>query len=103
MNILDVSSEDDLSDDEYFISREKLVVLSPNDKGDRDTNEDSGDEKELLPNKINRNQLLAGSTVDLTTSSGNISLGAGDEEEVAGPSVDVPLKRKKGSKINAFS
>ena len=103
MNILDVSSEDDLSDDEYFISREKLVVLSPNDKGDRDTNEDSGDEKELLPNKINRNQLLAGSTVDLTTSSGNISLGAGGEEEVAGPSVDVPLKRNKGSKINAFS
>ena len=53
--------------------------------------------------KIHRSQLLAGTTVDLSISSGNISLlGAGDEEEVAGPSVDVPSKRHKGSKVNAF-
>ena len=35
-------------------------------------------------------------------SDGNISLGAGDKEEVVGPSVDVTSKRNKGSKVNAF-
>ena len=44
---------------------------------------------------MNRSQLLAGATVDLSTSSSNISLGAGDEEEVAVLSLDVPSKRKK--------
>ena len=29
-------------------------------------------------------------------------LGAGDEDEVAGLSADVPSKRNKGSKVNAF-
>ena len=52
--------------------------------------------------KINRGQILAGATVDLSTSSGNILLGAGQEEEEAGPSVYVPSKRNKGSKVNAF-
>ena len=40
---LDASSEDDLSDDEDFISRGRLVILSPNDDGDRDTDEVSGE------------------------------------------------------------
>ena len=30
----------------------RLVILPPNDEGDRDTNEDSGDENELLPNNL---------------------------------------------------
>ena len=51
---LDVFSVDDLSDNDDFISRGRLVILPPNNKGDRDTNEDSGDENELLP--INSNQ-----------------------------------------------
>ena len=51
---LDVFSVDDLSDNDDFISRGRLVILPPNSKGDRDTNEDSGDENELLP--INSNQ-----------------------------------------------
>ena len=34
---LDASSEDDLLDDEDFISRGRLVILPPNDDGDRDT------------------------------------------------------------------
>ena len=59
-----------------------MVILPPNDEGDRDTNEDSGDKNELLPNSLNRSQLLAGVTVNLLAS-GNISLGTGDEEEVA--------------------
>ena len=42
---LDVSSEDNLSED--FISRGRLVVLPPNDYGDRDTDENSGDGNEL--------------------------------------------------------
>ena len=41
---LDVSSEDDLSDDEDFISRGKLIILSPNDAVDRNTYGDSEDE-----------------------------------------------------------
>ena len=97
---LDVSSEDDLSDD--FISRGKLVILPPTNEDDRDTDEESEDENELLPNNLKRSHFLSGATVDSSLSSWNISLGAGDEEEVAGSSVDVPSKRNKGSKINAF-
>ena len=99
---LDVSSEDDLSEDEHFNSNGRLVILPPNVEGDRDTNEDSGGENELLTNNLNRSQLLAGGTVDLSTSSGNVSLGAGDEEEVVDPSVDTLSKRNKASKVNAF-
>ena len=99
---LDVSSEDDLSDDEDLMSRRRFVILPPKDDNDRDNDEDSGDENEILQNNLNRSQLLAGATVDFSTSSGNISLGTGDEEEVAGPSVDVPSKRNKGSKVNVF-
>ena len=44
---------------------------------------------------LNRSQLLAGANGDLSTSSGNISLGAGDEEEVVGPYVGVSSKRNK--------
>ena len=54
---LDVSSENDLSDDEDFISREGLVILPPNDKDDRDTNENLWDESELLASNVNRSQL----------------------------------------------
>ena len=79
-----------------------MFILPPNDEGYRNTDEDSGDENEPLPNNLNRSQLLADATVDLSTSSGNISLGAGDKEEVAGPSVDVSSKRNKGSMVNAF-
>ena len=68
---LDVSSENDSSDDEYFISRERLATLPPNDEGDRNTDEDSGDENELLPNNLNRSQLLDDANVNLSTSSGN--------------------------------
>ena len=98
---LDVSSEDNLSEEDFF-SMGWMVILPTNDKGDRDTDEDSGGENELLPNNLNRTQLLAAPTVDLSTSTGNISLGARDEEEVASPSVDVPSKRNKGSKVNTF-
>ena len=76
-----------------------LVMLSPNNDGERDTNQDWGDENELLLNNLNRSQRLAGATDDLSKSSSNILQGAGDEEEV----VDVPSKKNKGSKVNAFS
>ena len=66
---LDVSSEDVLSDEEDFNSRGKLVILPQNDEGDRDTDEDSGDENEVLPNNLNKSKLLTGATVDLSTSS----------------------------------
>ena len=79
-----------------------MVILPPNDESDRDTKEDSGDVNELLPNNLNGSQLWAGITVDLSTSSGNTSLGAWYEEKVAGPLVDVPSKRNKESKVNAF-
>ena len=70
-----VSSEDDLFDDEDFISRGRLVILPPNDEGNKHTNENSGDENELLLNNLNRRPLLADVTVDLITSSGNIPIG----------------------------
>ena len=45
---LEVSLED-AYEDEDFMSRGRLVILPPNDQGDTDTDEDSGDENELLP------------------------------------------------------
>ena len=51
---LDVSSENELSADEDFISRRSLVPLPPNDEGHGDSNEDSGDENVLLLNNLNR-------------------------------------------------
>ena len=49
---LDVSSEDDLSDNEDFISRGRLVILPPNAESDRDTAEDSEDENEQFKQKL---------------------------------------------------
>ena len=49
-----MTSEDDLSDDEGFISGGRLVILPPNDEADRDTVKDSEDQNEFLPNKLNR-------------------------------------------------
>ena len=51
---LDVSSENELSADEDFISRRSLVPLPPNDEGHEDSNEDSGDENVVLLNNLNR-------------------------------------------------
>ena len=56
-----------------------MVILPPNDESDRDTDEDSEDENELLPNNLNGFQLLAGATADLSKSCGNILLGSGDK------------------------
>ena len=72
-----------------------MVILTPNNEGDRDTDEDSRDENELLPNNLNWSQLLTCATVQVSISNGTISLGASDEEEVRGPSVDVPSKKNK--------
>ena len=55
------------------------------------------------PMKIQEiSQFLACAAVDLSTLSGNILLGAGDDKEVAGPSADIPSRRNKGSKANVF-
>ena len=48
-----VSSEEDLPDNQDFISRRTLTILPKNDKGDRDTDEDSRDENELLQDNLN--------------------------------------------------
>ena len=44
---LDMFSEDDLSENEDFISRVKLLILTLNNDGDRDTDEGSEDKNEL--------------------------------------------------------
>ena len=46
---------------------EDWLFLPQNDEGDRDTDEDSGGENELLPNNLNRSQLSARATADLST------------------------------------
>ena len=63
---LEVSLED-AYEDQDFMSRGRLVISPPNDQDDRETDEDSGDENELLPNKLNRIQLLGDATADLST------------------------------------
>ena len=50
---LDASSEDDLSDDEDFISSGRLVILPPSNEGNEDP--DSGFDKETM--KIEENNL----------------------------------------------
>ena len=67
----------------------------------QNTDKDLGDENELLPNNLNKSTFSC-ATVDLSTSRGNTSQGAGDEEEVAGPSVDILSKKNKGQNVNAF-
>ena len=90
---------DDLSDNEYFVSRVRLVIITRNNAV---IDEDSEDENELVPKNLCSSQFLAGATADLSTSSDKILLGAGDEEEVAGLSVDVTSKSNTGLKVYAF-
>ena len=101
---LDVSSEDGWLIWQWgFIRLEgKIGYYNSKRRGDRDTDEDSEDENELVPKNLSRSQLLAGATADLSTSSDKILPGAGDEEEVAGLSVEVPSKRNTGLKVYAF-
>ena len=51
---LDVSSEDDLLENEDVISMGRLIIVPTNDESDRDTDEDLGDQNELLPNNLNQ-------------------------------------------------
>ena len=44
------------------------MILPSNNQTDRDTDEESGDKNYLLLNYLNRTQLLAGATVDLSAS-----------------------------------
>ena len=44
----------------------KIGYFPSNHEGDSETDGDSGDERKLLPNNLNRSQLLPGATVDLS-------------------------------------
>ena len=52
---LDVSSQDDLFENQDLISMGRLVIVAAKDEGDRDIDEDAGDQNELLPNTLNQN------------------------------------------------
>ena len=97
---LDESSEDVLSYDGDFICSGRLVILPPTSEGERDTDEDSRDENELLPNNLNRSQVAP--LLLILVHQVAIFLGAGGEEEITGPSVDLLSKRNNGSKVNTF-
>ena len=58
LETLEVSSDDETADEVDFVSRENLFILPPAQVDGRDTDEDSGDENELLPNNFSLNQLL---------------------------------------------
>ena len=81
---LDLSSEDDLPDmrissqreDQLFYLQKTRVIDTPMKIWDMKMN--------LKQNNLNRSQLLTGAAVDLSTSSENTLLGAGDEEKVEG-------------------
>ena len=81
---LDLSSEDDLPDmrissqreDWLFYLQKTRVIDTPMKIWDMKMN--------LKQNNLNRSQLLTGAAVDLSTSSENTLLGAGDEEKVEG-------------------
>ena len=72
---LEVSSDDETDDEDNFVSRGNLFILPPAQVDGRDTDEDSGDEDELIPNNLNGNQLLANAHVDLNTSNGHVVIG----------------------------
>ena len=81
---LDLSSEDDLPDmrissqgeDWLFYLQKTRVIDTPMKIWDMKMN--------LKQNNLNRSQLLTGAAVDLSTSSENTLLGAGDEEKLEG-------------------
>ena len=81
---LDLSSEDDLPDmrissqgeDWLFYFQKTRVIDTPMKIWDMKMN--------LKQNNLNRSQLLTGAAVDLSTSSENTLLGAGDEEKLEG-------------------
>ena len=81
---LDLSSEDDLPDmrissqgeDWLFYLQKTRVIDTPMKIWDMKIN--------LKQNHLNRSQLLTGAAVDLSTSSENTLLGAGDEEKLEG-------------------
>ena len=81
---LDLSSEDDLPDmrissqreDWLFYLQKTRMIDTPMKIWDMKMN--------LKQNNLNRSQLLTGAAVDLSTSSENTLLGAGDEEKVEG-------------------
>lgn len=80
---LDVSSSDDedLGGDDEYISRGELMIVPPENHGDGETDEDSGDENEMNANKLNRNQLLANANVTLNTTVSNVSIHCGNDDE----------------------
>ena len=55
---LEVSSDDQTDDKVDFVSRGNLFILPPTQVDGRDTDEDSGDENELLPQIISMLRLI---------------------------------------------
>lgn len=101
---LEVSTDDESDGQEEYVSSGNVVIIPSSNVDGRDTDEDYGDENELVPNNLNRNQLLANAQVDLNTSNGNVSFGENTvnqgDEVMPGPLVKIHSREntKKTSK-----
>ena len=74
---LEVSFSDDeeieSDEDRDFVSRGELVILSPEDNGDEESDADSADEETESPSTLSRKQLLAKASVFVNTLPSNVS------------------------------
>ena len=74
---LEVSFSDDekieSDEDRDFVSRSELVILSPEDNGDGESDADSADEEAESPSTLSRKQLLAKASVFVNTLPSNVS------------------------------
>ena len=75
---MEVSPSDESDFEDEFVSEGRLVIVPPSNLEGRETDEDSGEEIEVHPNHLNKNQLLLIANVELNNSHGDVSVGITD-------------------------
>lgn len=78
---LEVPSDDSEHENEFVLNG-NLVILPPQNIEGRETDEDSAEENEIDPNRLNKYQLLASAQVELNTTVGNDSLEDMDDQDI---------------------
>lgn len=78
---LEVPSDDSEHENEFVLNG-NLVILPPQNIEGRETDEDSAEENEIDPNRLNKYQLLASAQVELNTTVGNDSLEDMNDQDI---------------------
>ena len=99
---LEVSFSDDeeieSDEDRDFVSRDELLILTPDNNGDGESDADSADEDKESPSTLSRKQLLAKVSVSVNTLRSNISNDWDSSDEMTlSDVVDKQIKANKTS------